>query len=99
MELGNSVCDRTCVFTSLFFSFKIAKARKRQQRLEKQQAKEAEHVARQKAVAYTLRVTDMLNNVGDEDKENFRSGSEGATVRLEILGEMGHVHHRDFGIT
>lgn len=49
--------------------------------MEKQQAKEAEHDAKQRAVKYTMRVTDMLNNVGEVDKGNFRSGSEGAVVR------------------
>lgn len=61
---------------------KIAKLSKRQQKAEKLQAKEAEHVARKKAVAYTLRVTDMLVNVGDEDKDNFKAGNEGAAVSL-----------------
>lgn len=62
------------------------KIRKRQQRLERQQAKEAEHEAEMKVVTYTLRIQDMLNAFGDEDKDNFRTGTEGAVVsRLRYL--------------
>ena len=59
--------------------------RKRQQRVEKQQAKEAEREAEKKAVSYTIRVQDMLNSIGDEDKENFRTGSNGAVVSNGLL--------------
>jgi len=48
--------------------------------MEKVQAKETELVARQKIVVYTLRATDMLNSLGTEDKENFRTGKEEAAV-------------------
>ncbi len=72
----------TFFFIRVFVSFKITKTKKRQQKAEKLQAKETEHVVRQKAVAYALRVTDILNTVGDDDKENFRNGHEGATVRM-----------------
>ena len=58
----------------------LAKVRKRQQKQERAQAKEAELVTRQKAVVYTLRVADMLNSLGAEDKENFKTGSEDAAV-------------------
>ena len=34
-------------------------------------------------MAYTLRVQTMLDAFGDEDKENFRTGSEGAVVRVK----------------
>ncbi len=67
--------------------FQYQKYNKRQQRLERQQAKEAERKAEIKAVSYTIRVQDMLNLMGDDDRENFRTGSDGAVVSL--LGRSG----------
>ena len=52
--------------------------------MEKQQAKEAERVAKQQAITYTMRVTDMLISMEEEDKDNFRTGSEGAVVRKRV---------------
>ena len=48
--------------------------------MEKQQAKEAERVAKQQAVVYTMRMMDMLNAFGDEVRESFKTGSQGAVV-------------------
>ena len=57
------------------------KSRKKQQKADRLAAKESEREAEKRAVVYTLRVQDILNNMGEEDKENFRSGSNGAVVR------------------
>lgn len=70
------------------FLFQYQKYRKRQQRQERAQAKEAE----KKVVSYTLRVQDMLNNIGDEDKENFRNGAAGAVVsKMLVMGQCGQL--------
>ena len=65
------------------------KYRKRQQKLDKQLAKESEHENEKKVVSYTIRVQQMLNSMGDDDMENFRTGSDGAIVSLGMLGEDG----------
>lgn len=65
------------------------KSRKRQQKLAKQQARDTERDAQKRAVLYTLRVQDMLNSMGDVDKENFRAGSNGAVVRKQYNIERG----------
>ena len=56
------------------------RARKKQQRVERQQQKDMERDAQRKSVRYTLRVQDVLNGMDDEAKENFRSGANGAVV-------------------
>lgn len=59
---------------------KHEKSRKRQQKLAKQQARDTERDAQKRAVLYMLRVQDMLNSMGESDKENFRAGANGAVV-------------------
>ena len=56
------------------------RARKKQQRVERQQQKDSERDAQRKSVKYTLIVQDVLNSMDDEAKENFRSGANGAVV-------------------
>ena len=65
------------------------KSRKRQQRLEKLQQKEAEREAQRRTATYTLSVQDLLNSIGEEDKENFRTGNNGAVVRGGEEGRGG----------
>ncbi len=57
------------------------KSRKRQQKADRLAARESEKEAERKAVVYTLRIQDLLTNMGDEDKDNFRTGTNGALVR------------------
>lgn len=66
------------------------KSRKRQQKIAKQQARDTEREAQKRAVLYTLRMQDMLNSMGEVDKENFRNGANGAVVGGVTV--IVHVH-------
>ena len=69
------------------------KSRKRQQKVDRLAARESEKEAERRAVVYTLRIQDLLTNMGDDDKDNFRTGTNGALVRGEgdVLATL-HVH-------
>lgn len=56
------------------------RARKKQQRVERQQQKDSERDAQRRSIKYTLLVQDVLNSMDDEAKENFKSGANGAVV-------------------
>jgi len=56
------------------------RARKKQQRVERQQQKDSERDAQRRSVKYTLLVQDVLNSMDDEAKENFKSGANGAVL-------------------
>ncbi|XP_064400637.1 caprin-1-like isoform X2 [Halichondria panicea] len=68
-------------FTTLQSDFQ--KSRKRQQKADRLAARESEKEAERKAVVYTLRIQDLLTNMGDEDKDNFRTGTNGALLLSE----------------
>lgn len=74
------LCLSVCLSCLSVCLFQYQKFRKRQQRQEKVQAKEAEREAEKKAVCYTIRMQELLNCFGEEDRENFRTGSNGAVV-------------------
>lgn len=68
-------------FTTLQSEYQ--KSRKKQQKADRQAARESEKEAERRAVMYTLRVQDILTNMGENDKDNFRSGSNGAVLLSE----------------
>ncbi len=74
----------TIILLSCDYHVQLQKARKKQQKLDKQQQKDAEREAQRRAVAYAMMLQDTLNSVDNEAKENFRTGSEGAVVSLHL---------------